>query len=125
MFSRRQIFKGALLALVSSLLWKSQRLEAKESQGNILVIGAGMAGISAAKELQSRGFKVTVLEARDRLGGRIWTDHSLGTPIDLGASWIHGIKGNPIWELAQKYQIPTSPTSYEKDIKYDTQGVSP
>jgi hypothetical protein len=43
MFSRRQIFKGALLALVSSLLWKSQRLEAKESQGNILVIGAGMA----------------------------------------------------------------------------------
>ena len=37
-----------------------------------------------------------MLEARDRLGGRIWTDDSLGAPVDLGGSWVHGVDGNPL-----------------------------
>ena len=45
---------------------------------------------------------VTVLEARDRIGGRIWTDRSLGLPLDLGASWIHGIRRNPVAALADQ-----------------------
>ena len=49
----------------------------------VIVVGAGMAGLVAARLLHDSGFAVTVLEARDRLGGRTWTDSSLGAPLDL------------------------------------------
>ena len=62
----------------------------------VLVIGAGMSGLVAARILKDTGFPVTVLEARNRLGGRIWTDTGLGGPCDLGASWIHGVRNNPL-----------------------------
>lgn len=65
----------------------------------VLIIGAGMAGIMAAKTLQEAGIEATILEARDRIGGRTRTDHSLGTSIDLGAAWIHGPVGNPLTPL--------------------------
>ena len=62
----------------------------------VLVVGAGMAGMVAARLLHDSGFAVTVLEARQRLGGRTWTDASLGAPLDLGGSWVHGVDGNPL-----------------------------
>lgn len=65
------------------------------------IIGAGISGLAAAHTLQSKGHIVKVLEARDRIGGRIWTDTSLGAPLDLGASWIHGTDGNPLTSLAK------------------------
>jgi monoamine oxidase len=59
---------------------------------DVIVIGAGAAGLEAARELSSRGVKVVVLEARDRIGGRIYTvrDKSSPVPIELGAEFIHG-----------------------------------
>ncbi|MEL6257520.1 MAG: FAD-dependent oxidoreductase, partial [Pseudomonadota bacterium] len=68
----------------------------------IAIIGAGMAGLSAAQRLSERGLTVTVFEARDRIGGRVWTNDSLGPPLDIGASWIHGPDGNPISSLADQ-----------------------
>ncbi len=62
----------------------------------VIVVGAGMAGLVAARLLHDSGFTVTVLEARDRLGGRTWTDGSLGAPLDMGGSWVHGVDGNPL-----------------------------
>ncbi len=62
----------------------------------VVVVGAGMAGLVAARLLHDSGFAVTVLEARGRLGGRTWTDSSLGAPVDLGGSWVHGVDGNPL-----------------------------
>ncbi|MBS0540595.1 MAG: FAD-dependent oxidoreductase [Proteobacteria bacterium] len=62
----------------------------------VLVVGAGMAGLVAARLLHDSGFEVTVLEARARLGGRVWTDDRLGAPLDLGGSWVHGVEGNPL-----------------------------
>ncbi|MFI5003209.1 MAG: flavin monoamine oxidase family protein, partial [Reyranellales bacterium] len=62
----------------------------------VIVVGAGMAGLVAARLLADSGFAVTVLEARNRLGGRTWTDSSLGAPLDLGGSWVHGVEGNPL-----------------------------
>src|SRR3712207_2812119 len=62
---------------------------------HVIVVGAGIAGLAAARRLREEGYRVTVLEARNRIGGRILTDASLGIPIDLGASWIHGEDGNP------------------------------
>ncbi len=65
----------------------------------VLVIGAGAAGLAGARELAQQGFAVRVLEARDRVGGRICTCRSAGGyPIELGAEFIHGI-GNSVWNI--------------------------
>lgn len=56
-----------------------------------LVIGAGAAGLSSASALHKAGEAVTVLEARDRIGGRVYTDRTLSdVPVELGAEFIHG-----------------------------------
>jgi len=56
-----------------------------------LIIGAGMAGLAAARELHDAGQTVIVLEARDRSGGRVYTDHAFaGFPVEFGAEFIHG-----------------------------------
>ena len=67
----------------------------------IAIIGAGMSGLASAHKLSTNGREVTVFEARDRIGGRIWTDDRLGVALELGASWIHGINGNPLVYLAK------------------------
>lgn len=82
---------------------------ARSSQATGLVVGAGMAGVAAAARLHSQGVKVTVLEARNRLGGRIWTDGSLGFPLDMGAMWIEGTQGNPVAEQARRFKVRTIP----------------
>lgn len=56
---------------------------------SVIVIGGGIAGLAAAWKLGSAGCKVSVLEARDRIGGRIWTVHD-GFPVEFGAEFIHG-----------------------------------
>lgn len=70
----------------------------------VIIIGAGMAGLAAAKRLREQGLQPLILEARERIGGRIHTNFSLGTPVSCGAAWIHGHENNPITELAQKAQ---------------------
>jgi monoamine oxidase len=56
---------------------------------DVVVIGGGFAGVTAARELTLRGASVLLLEARDRLGGRTWTDTWNGTPIERGGGWVH------------------------------------
>src|SRR5437588_11229830 len=70
-------------------------------KGDVLIIGAGAAGLSAARDLSSNGLKVTVLEARDRIGGRIHTlcAESSPVPIEQGAEFIHG-KPSEIFDTA-------------------------
>ncbi|WP_353258621.1 flavin monoamine oxidase family protein [Prochlorothrix hollandica] len=90
---------------------------------SVLIVGAGIAGLAAARQLADRGVAVTVLEGRDRLGGRIWTSqHWPDVPVDLGASWIHGVQGNPITALADAIAAPRVETSYESALIYDTSG---
>jgi monoamine oxidase len=67
---------------------------------DILVIGAGAAGIAAARAVLAAGRSVLVLEARPRIGGRVATDHRLGAPFDLGAAWLHNAEDNPLVALA-------------------------
>lgn len=79
----------------------------------VVVVGAGFAGLAAARRLADAGVRVTVLEARDRIGGRTRTDTSLGVPVDIGASWIHGTEGNPLTKLAHDVGADTVPTDFD------------
>lgn len=72
---------------------------------DILVIGAGAAGIAAARTALAAGARVQVLEARRRIGGRALTDGSLGAPFDLGATWLHWAERNPLAALARQLGI--------------------
>ncbi|WBV44056.1 NAD(P)/FAD-dependent oxidoreductase [Pseudoroseomonas cervicalis] len=72
------------------------------AQTDILVIGAGAAGLAAARALRDARQDVQVLEARNRPGGRAWTDRAtLAAPFDLGATWLHQARDNPLTPLAQ------------------------
>lgn len=89
----------------------------------VVVIGAGLAGLSAAQQLRAQGRDVLVLEGRNRIGGRIWTSMKWqDMPLDLGASWIHGTEGNPLTELADEIEAKRIETSYEHSILYGTDG---
>lgn len=105
-----------------SLLASCQK-EETPSQKSVLIIGAGIAGLTAAKQLQDKGFSVTVLEAQDRVGGRLRSNRTLGAAFDEGASWIHGIDGNPITDLAQKAGMETFHTVDTNRKSYDLGGV--
>ena len=72
-----------------------------------IVVGAGVAGLTAARLLAQAGRGVLVLEARDRVGGRVSTDRSDGLATDLGASWIHGITDTPVAAAAEAFGMRT------------------
>lgn len=91
----------------------------------IIVVGAGISGLACAAALRRGGEEVIVVEGRDRIGGRIWTDHALGVPVDLGASWIHGHRHNPVMQLARRYRIPVIESDYTALAAYDGSGRLP
>jgi monoamine oxidase len=91
-------------------------------QGPVIVVGAGLAGLGAARVLTDAGVPVVVLEARDRIGGRVHTDTSLGVPIDLGASWIHGVDGNAVAELATSLGVTWTVTDLDESTTFDRDG---
>ena len=70
------------------------------SNPDVIVIGAGAAGLTAALELARQGLSVTVLEARNRIGGRMFTvhDEKCNSPVELGAEFIHG-RFRELWNL--------------------------
>ena len=99
-----------------------------ESEGlKILVVGAGISGLGAAKDLHDSGYEVTVLEARNKIGGRIDTDRSLGFPLERGASWIHSnkLENNRLMSIKEELGLKTyiSPLSAYEGVKlFDKNG---
>jgi monoamine oxidase len=115
----------------------------KSDNGTVIVIGAGCAGLAAARQLRVKGYKVIVLEGRNRPGGRVHTESLWGPPkgpqngsqkhalADLGGSILTGIDGNPLAVVCKQMRIPLSriisdkvpiylPDGTEVDPKLDT-----
>lgn len=74
---------------------------------DVVVVGAGVAGLTAARLLEIAGRCCMLVEARDRIGGRVSTDRSDGRVTDLGASWIHGITDSPVAAAAAAFGLRT------------------
>ena len=71
---------------------------------DVVVVGGGIAGLIAARELGRKGRRVTVLEARDRLGGRTWTERRLGRDLELGGTWLHWVQPH-VWAEVTRYGL--------------------
>ncbi|MCJ1485702.1 hypothetical protein MMC06_005877 [Schaereria dolodes] len=72
------------------------------SMPHVGVVGAGMAGLRCAEVLIKKGVKVTILEGRDRIGGRVHQNSQQGHILDMGPNWIHGTEKNPFIDLAKE-----------------------
>ena len=98
--------------------------EARPGRVRVVVIGAGLAGLTAAHALHAAGHGVTVLEARDRVGGRTLTAHGADGAVDLGASWIWPHE-RLAHALAADLRVPTFPQALDGDALFeaDARGV--
>ncbi|MFZ4518731.1 MAG: FAD-dependent oxidoreductase [Microthrixaceae bacterium] len=108
-------------ALLSGRRAAAQVRERVPPGATVAVVGAGAAGLAAGAALRDT-HRVVVFEARDRTGGRVWTDRSVGYPVELGAGWIHGPEGNPLTELAARAGVATVPMQWDSDRTVDRRG---
>lgn len=74
---------------------------------DVVVVGAGIAGLAAAREVLASGLRAIVLEAKDRVGGRARTVELGGYPVDLGATWLHSASVNPLVPIARRLGFET------------------
>ncbi len=75
-----------------------------ENNYDVIVVGAGFAGVTASRELSNKGYKTLTLEARDRIGGRTWFDKRLGKEIEMGGTYIHWNQPH-MWAEITRYGI--------------------
>ncbi len=102
MLDRRQF--NAVLLGASAIVTSSARAQ-QVADIDIAIIGAGAAGLVAAHRAREKGLKARIFEARNRVGGRIFTDESLGAPFDAGAFYIHFAERNPWKRIAEDLKV--------------------
>lgn len=113
--ARRRLLAG--LGAGAAALALPRPLRAQSSAADVAVIGAGAAGLTAARELAAAGLRVTVLEARDRIGGRAYTDESsVGVAWDRGCSWLHASEVNPWVEYARANKFEVEPDRWPRHV---------
>ncbi|XP_039146721.1 polyamine oxidase 3-like [Dioscorea cayenensis subsp. rotundata] len=87
---------------------------------SVIVIGTGFAGLAAARALKNASFEVILLESRDRIGGRVHTNYLFDFPVDMGASWLHGVcEENPLAPLIGRMGLPLYRTSGDNSVLFD------
>lgn len=96
--AKKQIMCSIALLFVIKLSWATHHYDT-------IIIGAGVSGLTAAHHLHKAQQKVLIIEAKNRLGGRVYTSYDWGFATDLGASWIHAIENNPLMPLIGKQSI--------------------
>jgi len=128
--NRRKFIKKTILGVPTSLWLPAILTSCGEEEvvpittdKKVVIIGAGIAGLGAARFFKDREVEVILLEAQERVGGRLRTDRSLGIPFDEGASWIHGPNGgNPITKLADAAGANTFFTDDDNVAVFDVDG---
>ncbi|GGP64964.1 flavin monoamine oxidase family protein [Saccharothrix coeruleofusca] len=111
--SRRRLLKGmaagalataAGAALPPALAAAAQGGPTAQADYDVIVVGGGFAGVTAARQLRRKGLAVLLLEARDRVGGRAWTSTFEGEQVEMGATWIDPLQTN-VWAETQNQGI--------------------
>lgn len=113
-----------LFALLACETWTVPDVEVvDENPDRVLVVGAGMSGLVAAKALHNNGVEVVVFEAKDRIGGRTWTGDVGASRVDLGGAWVHGTKGSATADVlsALEVELPRD-ASYSDPQLFDELG---
>ena len=116
--NRRSILKNGLGALGAVALTAGANIsvnaatnkgstdtESDKYDYDVIVIGGGFAGVTAARELRQAGLSVLILEARNRLGGRTFTVKRDGKLFELGGAWVHSTQPNVFAEI-NRYNLP-------------------
>ena len=100
--------RRTFLTLLASMPLTKALAALPTAPSDVIVIGAGIAGLTAAKALIDEGANVTVIEARDRIGGRAYTESTtFGVPYDHGCAWLHSANKNPLTKLIRNQGIQT------------------
>lgn len=93
---------------------------------DVVVVGAGLSGLAAARDLKDAGLRVVVLEGRDRIGGRVHTDRdTFPVPVELCAQWLEGASPlNPLTEVVRASGVETRVSNYDAVTMYDHGGAA-
>ena len=85
---------------------------------DVIILGAGAAGLAAAQVLSAKGYSILILEARDRIGGRILTlrDPAFGAPVELGAEFIHG-RPEVTWKMVREANLKVFDLPFEHWVR--------
>lgn len=95
------------------------------SEVDVVVVGAGSAGLAAARTARARGLEVALLEAAHRVGGRAFTDvETLGVPFDLGCHWMHSASLNPYVDIADAHGFAYSTDSWPRRVRLEDRWAS-
>ncbi len=105
--SRRQV----LIALLASAAGVPAMASSRPQ--TVLIVGAGVAGLTLASVLAAAGVRAVVLEARDRIGGRVWPGRVGSAKVDLGGMWVSGVRGNPVAEVLEQAGVTLRYAPYE------------
>lgn len=118
---RRELMQLAGSAAVAAATSAIPNVANALAQQKVLIIGAGLAGLRAAQMLKAKGHVVTILEGRNRIGGRCYTSRKWpDMPIDLGATWIHESgTGNPITPIAKALGVRLATDSYDSTTVFE------
>ncbi len=97
-------------------------LRGMADDAQVLVVGAGIAGLSAARALADAGVRVALLEARERVGGRVLTRRAWGFPVELGAAWLGGASRNPLADRLREVGGEAAPWDWKEGALFTADG---